>query len=163
EEASTQRASRVPAGALGAWWREGARTAMLRRPRWSGLHAQPVLFALLLATWLVLSVLLQRMIVPGPGAFNASAVHTGRLGAPPRRALRACVVLASGVPLALNLWAQPPSLWQADDRGEQVAAAQRFRVTQELIERQAPLLPEKLQQLQPQRPGVVDLYALTFA
>ena len=250
---SASGAARVPSGTLGAWWREGVRTALLRSPRWSALHAQPLVVALLLAAWVLLAVLLQRLLIPGPAAFNASAIHAGWLGsllalwlcwlvttgaprdathgesappaatlfglllaqglvieavsgavlvplmhagwlepdamprtlawtlwlapwgwalvaqcvlllrfAPSRRALRVFVVLASGVPLALNLWAEPPALWQADEAAGRAAEA-RFPVTQDLIERQAPLLSAKLQELQPQRPGIVDLYALTFA
>jgi Peptidase C13 family len=254
ERGSAPGAARVPPGALGAWWREGVRTAMLRPPRWASLHAHPVVIAMLLAAWVLLAVLLQRVMIPGPAIFNASAIHVGWAGtllalwlcwlvtsqapgdgspdtpaptavtlfgvllaqglfieavsgavlvplmhagwlapdamprglawtlwlapwawtliaqcvlllrfAPARRALRLFVVLASCAPLALNLWSEPPSLWQADESAEHAAAAPRFRITQELIERQAPVLATKLHELQPQRPGVVDLYGLTFA
>jgi hypothetical protein len=254
EPQSSRGASSLPPGTLGEWWREGARTALLRAPRWIALHAHPVVLALLLAAWAALSVLLQRLMVPGPADFNASALHAGWIGsllalwlcwlvamstpgdasgdeaappvatlfglllaqglfieamsgavlvalmhagwleseamprglawtlwlapwgwallaqcvlllryAPARRALRLFVVFASGAPLALNLWAEPPSLWHADASAAHAASAPRFRVTQELIERQGPLLGTKLQELQPQRAGVVDLYALTFA
>jgi len=244
----------VPPGVLGAWWREGVRTAMLRPPRWAQLQAHPVVLAMLLVAWVLLAVLMQRLLIPGPAAFNPAAIHSGWLGSllalwlcwlvasqaqnaalqhapvPPaatlfglllaqglfieavggvllvplmhagwlapevmprgfawtlwlvpwgwallaqcvlllrfaasQRALRWFVVLASCAPLALNLWAEPASLWHADEAADRVAAVPRFRVTQELIERQAPLLGMKLQEVQPQRPGVVDLYALTFA
>jgi Peptidase C13 family len=253
EEPPVAGASRVPAGTLGAWWREGARSALLRAPRWEPLHARPVVLALLLATWVLLAAALQRLLIAGPVLFNPQAIHSGWIGsllalwlcwlvasraqgdalqqtasppaatlfglllaqglcieaasgavlvplahagwlepdamprglawalwlapwgwallaqcllllrfAPPRRGLRGFVVLASGVPLALSLWAEPPSLWHADASAER-AAAPHLRVTQEVVERQASLLDGKLRELQPQRAGVVDLYALTFA
>lgn len=39
----------------------------------------------------------------------------------------------------------------------------RLKLTQEIIERQTEILAQRLETLQPQRPGAVDLYALTFA
>ena len=204
----------------------------------------PLLLALLLVAWMLLAVLLQRLMIPGPATFNASAIHSGWLGSllalwlcwlvvspatnvhrsknyPPTAAtlfglllaqglvievvsgavlvplmhagwlepdamprslawtlvaralgrgpclrnaccccasrrrgasLRAFVVLVSGVPLALNLWAEPPPLWHADARNAQPHAP-RFRVTQELIEAQAPLLRKQLQRLQASGPA----------
>lgn len=56
------------------------------------------------------------------------------------------------------------ALWIADaDAAVAPAAPRRLDLTQELMERQPQLLAERLQTLQPQRPGIVDLYALTFA
>lgn len=55
-----------------------------------------------------------------------------------------------------------PSYWHeksaaSDERDEPL------RFTQELIEEQAPLLAEKLEGLKPQRPGIADMYTITFA
>ncbi|AKJ27459.1 C13 family peptidase [Caldimonas brevitalea] len=63
---------------------------------------------------------------------------------------------------AVLLHVEPPApLWTPrDDEG---APARRLALTQELLEAQPRLLTERLDQLQRQRPGVVDLYAISFA
>lgn len=43
------------------------------------------------------------------------------------------------------------------------AEEEPLRITQDMVENQAPLLAEKLGQLAPQRPGVADMYTITFA
>lgn len=54
----------------------------------------------------------------------------------------------------------PAPYWRAPDPA---AAAAPALLTQDLIEEQAPLLAEQLKALKPQRPGIVDLYTITFA
>lgn len=55
--------------------------------------------------------------------------------------------------------------WVADptDRAAYPAEPVALELTQEVIERQPVLLAERLEALQGQRPGLVDVYALTFA
>jgi len=253
EQERSQGTWRMPPGALGPWWREGVRTAMLRCPRWERLHAHPLPLALLLVAAALWAVLLQRLMIPGPATFNLSAIHTGWIGsllalwlcwlvttpaatptpethrppgpatlfglllaqglviegvsgallvplmhagwlepeamprwlawslwfapwgwalaaqcvlllrfAAPHAALRGAVVLVSCLPLALTLWAEPASFWSEQPEGD-AAAPQRFHLTQAVVDRQAPLLSTQLQQLQAQRPRLVDLYSITFA
>ena len=67
---------------------------------------------------------------------------------------------------ALNIvstWADPMRLWYADEPGNAAAGAGPMRLTQELFEDQATTLDLRLAATLPQRPGVVDVYALTFA
>lgn len=69
-------------------------------------------------------------------------------------------VLAGVAALALAFCALPPApYWRAPEP----AAAAPLQLTQELIEAQAPLLAEQIKALKPQRPGVVDMYTITFA
>jgi hypothetical protein len=54
----------------------------------------------------------------------------------------------------------PIPYWHAPDA---LAPGAPVLLTQELIEEQAPLLAAQLKALKPQRPGVVDMYTITFA
>lgn len=247
-------------GALGAWWREGARTALLRAPRWAGLQTTPAIVACLFVVPLLLGLGIERLYIDGPAGFHWPALQLGwwstaltvwvcwlivpraasadRMpivgdAGPPRhapsaaamfsmlaaQALTLTVVLAlvfvplvrSGayspevlgewgwrvamlLPLgwvaaaqialvwrgaaaglrrravaalvllgaiALGEWVLPVHHWypqaQADERTEPL------RVTQELLELQPQLLSQQLQGLQRQRPGIVDVYSITFA
>ena len=55
-------------------------------------------------------------------------------------------------------------LWQADDAGDQADAPQSFSVVEEqALYAQPGLLRAALDQLQPQRPGIADLYFVGFA
>lgn len=55
-------------------------------------------------------------------------------------------------------------LWVADATAATDPAPQKqLKLTQEIVEAQPQLLQRRLEELLPQRPGVVDLYALTFA
>ena len=51
----------------------------------------------------------------------------------------------------------------AAEGGEAEEGEEGIRLTQEVMEAQAPLLARQLAALAPQRPGVVDMYTLTFA
>jgi hypothetical protein len=85
---------------------------------------------------------------------------------PPRigpRAAAQAVLLAT---MLVNHWLAPPQHWYPAPPPSDAARAERdqpLRLTQEKIEQQAPVLHEALQALAPQRRGVVDVYALTFA
>lgn len=229
-----------------AWLREGARTALMLRPRWDRLDTSPAMMAVLFVLGLALSVLIQRLYVEGPAlfywqAFNAGwlslallpwcawlvrggrgadaapdtprlftmlqaqaialsvlagalylammygRLNTTKLGplanlaiwmAPPAIALLPQLLLlwrgGKREPLpsatamlvligcfALNIAARPADFWYPMQREE--AGPRQFALTQELVEAQQQLLSKQLAALQPQRPGKVDLYALTFA
>ena len=64
-------AHRLPRGALGAWWAQGLRSALLRQPDWQGLPISPAILAVL---WLVpaaLGIGLERLMIEGPARFYA--------------------------------------------------------------------------------------------
>src|SRR5438552_5826581 len=81
----------------------------------------------------------------------------------PRRALGGFVIAVACVPHALNLWLQPAWYWYPRAEPQSASTTQRFHLTQEVMERQPAVLASALQRLAPQRAGVVDLYAITFA
>jgi hypothetical protein len=72
------------------------------------------------------------------------------------------------VPVAAAAPAQSPPAAAAPaappaEQQEGEEADQGIRLTQEVFEAQAPLLPAQLAALKPQRPGVIDMYTITFA
>jgi hypothetical protein len=237
-------------GVLGRWWREGARGAVLRRPR-AGLHAQPSLVVALLVAVLLLGILVQRLLIAGPAEFYAAAfnsgwadniillglcwvvaqnapeadqpvstvsglfalllaqsfviqlataavlvplVHTGwpqsgnwptwlvwglwlapwawvllaqavllgRAAWPRRRMLALWVVLGSAAMMALQWFLPPTPYWYAQQVDVEDADPP-FQLTQEVMEAQPELRSTALQSLAAQRPGIVDVYAITFA
>ncbi len=147
------------------------------------------LFALLLATWLACDLIvlvamtpLERLGVVGPHlgdswaawlawglpllwSLGIVAVLLWRSGHGSAR-MRAGTVVAVTAAVLVSQWAQPMQPWYparddvADARGD---AASRFEWTPALLEAQAQTLKQRLDALPAQRPGVVDLYALTFA
>jgi hypothetical protein len=240
---------RIQPGALGAWWRQGARSAFLLRPRWDGLQVTPSLIAALVLLPFLIDVCAQRLYVDGPAFFHWPALQAGWLSTviavwwcwllvpqpaggragdgPPSaaalfsmlaaQALTISVVTAAiYVPLlhngvyseqvfgrwgffavslapmawtvaaglrliwataarvgprivaaaamvgvmAFGIWHEPMRLWHPE---RQESRAEPFVLTQEITERQAGLLGERLQALRPQRPGVIDVYTITFA
>ena len=82
-----------------------------------------------------------------------------RAGASGRRLLACGVVAASSVGIA---WFMPNQLW-VPAIPPTAFQDTRLRLTQETMELQPRLLAAQLDALAPQRPGVVDLYAITFA
>lgn len=58
---------------------------------------------------------------------------------------------------------KPMEFWYPARSQETQAQRKRFELTQEAMEAQPRLLARRLQEIAPQRPGVIDLYALTFA
>lgn len=240
---------RIQPGALGAWWREGARSAFLRRPRWHGLQATPAVIAALVLVPFLIDVGAQRLYLEGPALFHWPALQVGWLSTviavwwcwllvpppaggrpddtPPSAAALFAMLAAQAltisvltaaiyVPLlrsgaysqevlgrwgffaaplapvawtvlaglrliwasatrvvprlvaaaavlavtAFGVWHEPMGLWYPD-RHE--SRPEPFVLTQDLTERQAGLLGERLQALRPQRPGAIDVYTITFA
>jgi hypothetical protein len=66
-------------GALGEWWGQGARTAFLLRPDWTGLQATPSNVAWLVAVPFAFGILLQRLVIEGAANFYWPALLTGWL------------------------------------------------------------------------------------
>lgn len=230
------------------WYREGARAALLGRPRWPGLAAGPAMLAAVGLTGVLLTVLVHRLVVVGPADFYWRGLTQGWLvsavmawvcylvrpqrepGAPGAAELM-CMTMALTQVIALltsllaavlfrtgfqQTWAagqwQAWLLWLAPlvwavaallkllvhgqarrsprhhlagwvvvavmgvaylspgmqtwypERPEVAdAPADDFELTQELMEAQPGLLAHQLQQVPPQRPGVIDVYAVGFA
>jgi len=76
--------------------------------------------------------------------------------------------LANGAMLAcvaVAMWSPPPKAWvaAAPARGEPEPERPQLALTQEVFEAQSELLSRQLAAISPQRPGVTDLYAITFA
>lgn len=80
---------------------------------------------------------------------------------PTRHRIGAVGVLLAA--LALELWLQPTRHWYPGDSSNGEAAAEPIKLTQELLELQPQILQARLQALPSGRPGIVDVYALTFA
>lgn len=75
----------------------------------------------------------------------------------------ACVVLLAAVGAAA-WWSDPLRLWYPDEeRSAKATAEPPFQLTPALIEAQGLVLATRLEALEPERPGVTDVYALTFA
>ena len=82
--------------------------------------------------------------------------------------LRAFVVTAAVLNVAAAVWAPPLPYWYPAETASIDAALSAPEGTgpelsQEVIEAQVDLLPKALDALAPRRPGVVNLYAVTFA
>lgn len=108
------------------WGARGARTVVLKSPRWQGLVATPALVAGLTAAGIVLTVLLDRLFVMGPARFHWQAVASGWYApavtawvcylmrpqpahepggtAAPSAAHLYCMMLAQSLVLSLALW-----------------------------------------------------------
>lgn len=243
-------------GMLGRWYVQGARSTLLRSPRWDKLTATPAVIAALITANVLLALLLERLYIVGPADFYWQAIAGGWFsiavtawicylmrpqplpepvaGAAPSAAHLFCMVLAqlqvitlatgllfvalirSGadtgqapgpwrvwtiwalwlLPLLWIVLAQLTLLWRSGTRrpGAMLAATlallastamyyavrpanfwypaeqadaqvqrERLSLTQDVMEAQPQLLAERLMDIQPQRPGTVDLYALSFA
>jgi hypothetical protein len=98
------------------------------------------------AVWLVLSRLVL-LIRSGDRKPKAVAVAT---------------LIVIGVS-ALDYAVQPSEFWYEPQATSRADRSRQLRLTQEVMEAQQPLLAQRLNDIQPQRPGVVDLYALSFA
>lgn len=62
-----------------------------------------------------------------------------------------------------STWAEPLRLWYPDEPDRGAADGGPMKLTQELFEQQAATLDRRLADILPQRPGRIDVYALTFA
>jgi Peptidase C13 family len=81
-------------------------------------------------------------------------------------ATRTTAIAVMAVATALASWSQPVQLWYPDpseDAGAGAAETARFEWTPALLEAQMRTLPRLTAEIVPQRPGVIDLYAITFA
>lgn len=63
-------------GAVGDWLREGARSALLKAPRWPGLQPHPVAMLALALLGTVLAIAVARLTMPGAARFYAPAFVT---------------------------------------------------------------------------------------
>ena len=247
--------SGLPRGALGAWWWQGTRTALLMKPDWTGLQATPAVVACLFLVPAIAGIVLERLYIDGPALFYWPGLGMGWMstlvilwicwlllrgrpaeGAPgPRDAVALFAMLwAQSLPLLIAVtvvlvpmargglfmpsaglgneivrvawvvalgWvflAQAVLAWRSAavpkarrlallallasmvfvnhrllpaqhwypvpqrDAAEK-ADADEWHLTQEVMEEHAQTLRKSLQSLSRQRPGVIDVYALTFA
>ncbi|WP_342116716.1 C13 family peptidase [Pseudoduganella sp. OTU4001] len=103
--------------------------------------------------------------VPTTLSVLAPLVLLARSGRGRRWPLAIAASLMVGV-VALGITARQPDFWYAakDERADSDGAPSRYlKLTAELMEAQPQLLARQLAALAPQRPGQVDMYALTFA
>ncbi|MBC7955563.1 MAG: hypothetical protein H7Y33_06815 [Cytophagales bacterium] len=79
--------------------------------------------------------------------------------------VRAAVLMLFLLAAAVDLFVPPMQFWYPDTSAARMAALEekRLHFTQEVMERQSGVLVDTLNALRPQRAGVVDLYAITFA
>lgn len=75
----------------------------------------------------------------------------------------AVAVLTVAGAVALYFAVPGAQYWYAAQTEENEAEPKYLQLTQEMMERQPPLLAQRLQEVQPQRAGIVDLYAIGFA
>lgn len=174
--------------AVAAWvcWRlaprqEATEASMGRAPSGSALfalYAAQVLVLMLIVNALLLAALKSGLVpeaqsaspwawVPWliPLAWNlgAQALLLWRGGHGNARERGGCVVLLATV-AAVVWWSEPLRLWYPDeDRSAQAAAEPPFQLTPALIEAQGRTLVQSVQSLAAERPGVIDVYALTFS
>ncbi len=80
-----------------------------------------------------------------------------------RSELLAVAALALIGSTALHYAAGPTEFWYAAEDSSTDAQRKELRLTQDLMEAQPQLLTRRLQEVQQQRPGVIDLYAISFA
>ncbi|MES2017185.1 MAG: C13 family peptidase [Pseudomonadota bacterium] len=77
---------------------------------------------------------------------------------------RVLAILAVAVSCTLTYIVAPnPPFWREEAVAEEGEQDEALRFNQEVVEQQAPLLEEKLAALKPQRPGIADMYTITFA
>ena len=69
---------------------------------------------------------------------------------------------AIGFPV-INYYFQQPWLWYPEEKPEAADNSKRFELTQATIEKQLQVAAQQRAHLKPQRPGIVDLYSITFA
>ena len=97
--------------------------------------------------------------------WSALAVITVMLRAGARHAGRRLVAISAyALSCVLSAYIIPaPAYWTEAKAAEVKDEAPPPVITQEVIEAQAPLLARQLAALKPQRPGIADMYTLTFA
>lgn len=78
------------------------------------------------------------------------------------RRVQAVYAVLLGV--TLSYFSPAASFWsEAPDADNAAPETPSLQFDQEMVERQAPLLAQQLAALAPQRPGVIDMYTITFA
>jgi hypothetical protein len=82
DDSDTQPQARkpLPRGALGAWWWQGLRSALLLRPDWHTLQTTPAIVACLVLVPLLAGVLIERLYISGAAMFYWPALLGGWLG-----------------------------------------------------------------------------------
>lgn len=80
--------------------------------------------------------------------------------APKRPTAKAVAIVALAMIVLLGAWTRSEQFWYPA-AGKTKSAS--LALTAEVLDRQATILPEQLQQLKPGRRGAVDLYAITYA
>ncbi len=79
-------------------------------------------------------------------------------------AARMAAILAIGFCFALSSFLSPaPPFWNEAGAANNTEQEEPVSITQEDVEAQAPLLADQIAQLKPQRPGIADMYTITFA
>jgi hypothetical protein len=163
---------------------------LVPRPRGDGTREPPsavALFAMFTAQELTVDVVSGLVLLPMARSAHFSSTATGLwtwwstwivvLGW--YAAAQLCLVWRSGSPrvatrigaalllvgtVALHLWMQPPRLWYpSTPQSTEASASASLTLTQEQLERQPQLLQEKLQAIGAGRPGIVNVFAITFA
>lgn len=76
---------------------------------------------------------------------------------------RVQAVYAIVMACALTFYFSPSSSFWTEKQAASESDYEPLRISQETVENQAPLLGEKLDALAPQRPGIADMYTITFA
>lgn len=103
-------------------------------------------------------------LLPAAWMLAATLVLYWRGGGWRHPAAWAGAALAAVAVLVLSQFAPAPRPWYPDRSAQETQEeAPRFALTQEITEAQPQLLARRLDELKPQRRGVVDLYAITFA
>jgi len=85
---------------------------------------------------------------------RSGAHHSGRLR------IAALALLGA---TALHTAARPPEFWYPTEDADTAAQRKRLKLTQDLMEAQPELLAQRLKEIRPQRPGKIDLFAISFA
>jgi hypothetical protein len=84
-------------------------------------------------------------------------------GGDQRRRPMAIAILTLILSAALLSVASPAEFWYPDTSDDTEKSQKRLRLTQQLMEAQPKLLARRLEEVRPQRPENIDLYAITFA
>lgn len=79
----------------------------------------------------------------------------------PARRAASCTALVLATLHAV--WLPPQWFWTPDRSDERAQGPAYLQLTQEVMEEQPRVLARRLAELQPQRPGVIDVYAIGFA
>jgi hypothetical protein len=127
----------------------GVTFALMARKGWYppqnvGTTGMWVLWALPLA-WLVLAQITLLLRV------------RGRLG------VSFVAALALTAATTLHYFERQDDFWYPIEKKEAQAEGKQFKLTQDVMEAQSQLLAKRLQEIRRQRPGTIDLYAISFA